>query len=123
MLAAAELLVKFDAELASSHHSFSQFVAAGRGPAVPSNQREPNRKLAWSWVKTHGIPFLDREFTTHFRTYFSGDWDVHWGYGILTHSRVGSRQLRHLMLSREVKWRERIGAFKAGSVNPLKCEG
>ncbi|CAJ1416515.1 unnamed protein product [Effrenium voratum] len=30
MLAAAELLVKFDAELASSHHSFSQFVAAGR---------------------------------------------------------------------------------------------
>ena len=23
------------------------------------------------------------EFTTHVRTYFSGDWDVHWGYGIL----------------------------------------
>ena len=22
------------------------------------------------------------EFTTHFRTYFSGDWDVQWGYGI-----------------------------------------
>ena len=22
---------------------------------------------------------------SHFRTYFSGDWDVHWGYGILTH--------------------------------------
>ena len=20
------------------------------------------------------------EFTAHFRTYFSGDWDVHWGY-------------------------------------------
>ena len=20
--------------------------------------------------------------TTHFRTYFSGDWDVHWGYGL-----------------------------------------
>ena len=27
-------------------------------------------------------------FTTHFRTYFSGDWDVHWGYGILTHGRM-----------------------------------
>ena len=25
------------------------------------------------------------EFTTHFRTYFSGDWDVHWGItGLLT---------------------------------------
>ena len=22
------------------------------------------------------------EFTTHFRTYFSGDWDVHWGYDL-----------------------------------------
>ena len=29
--------------------------------------------------------WLVGEFTTHFRTYFSGDWDVHWGYGVLTH--------------------------------------
>ena len=29
------------------------------------------------------------EFTTHFRTYFSGDWDVHRGYGILTHGHIG----------------------------------
>ena len=28
------------------------------------------------------------EFTTHFRTYFSGDWDVHWGYGVLTDGRM-----------------------------------
>ena len=26
--------------------------------------------------------------TTHVRTCFSGDWDVHWGYGILTHGHV-----------------------------------
>ena len=40
----------------------------------------------WLWVKTNGIPFwLVGEFTTYFRTYLSGDWDVHWGYGILTH--------------------------------------
>ena len=33
-----------------------------------------------------GIPlWLVGEFTTHFRTYLSGDWDVHWGYGISTH--------------------------------------
>ena len=35
----------------------------------------------WPWVSTNGIPFwLVGEFTTHFRTCFSGDWDVHWGY-------------------------------------------
>ena len=41
-----------------------------------------------------GIPFwLAGEFTTHFRTYFSGwiESDVHWGYGILTHGHVGGR--------------------------------
>ena len=35
----------------------------------------------WLWVKTNGIPFWDR-CTTHCRTYFSGDWDVHWGYDL-----------------------------------------
>ena len=30
-----------------------------------------------------GIPFwLVGEFTTHSRTYFSGDWDVQWGYDL-----------------------------------------
>ena len=34
-------------------------------------------------VKAHGIPFwLVGEFTTHFRTYFNGDWDAHWGYDL-----------------------------------------
>ena len=27
-----------------------------------------------------GSHFGVGEFTTHFRTYFSGDWDVHWGF-------------------------------------------
>ena len=32
----------------------------------------------WLWVKTVlGSDFGVGEFTTHFRTYFSGDWDVH----------------------------------------------
>ena len=26
--------------------------------------------------------------TTHFRGHFSGDWDVHWGYGLLTHTHI-----------------------------------
>ena len=34
-------------------------------------------------VKTNGVPFwLVGEFTTHFRTHFSWDWDVHWGYDL-----------------------------------------
>ena len=37
------------------------------------------------------VPFQDR-CTTHFRTYFSGDWDVHWGYGVLTHGHMGLSQ-------------------------------
>ena len=36
----------------------------------------------WLWVKANGIPFWAGEFTTHFRTYFSGDWHVHWGQPI-----------------------------------------
>ena len=34
---------------------------------------------------------------SHFRVgalvYFSGDWDVHWGYGVLTHSHMGFGQV------------------------------
>ena len=29
-----------------------------------------------------GSHFGVGEFTAHFRTYSSGDWGVHWGYGI-----------------------------------------
>ena len=25
--------------------------------------------------------------------YFSGDWDVHWGYGLLTHGQIGADTL------------------------------
>ena len=36
----------------------------------------------WLWIKTHEIPFGVGEFTTHFRAYLSGDWDVHCGYDL-----------------------------------------
>ena len=35
-----------------------------------------------------GSHFGVGEFTTHFRTYLREDWDVHWGYGILTHGHL-----------------------------------
>ena len=35
------------------------------------------------------IPFwVVGEFTTLFGAYSSGDWDVHWGYEILTHGHI-----------------------------------
>ena len=34
------------------------------------------------------------ESTTHFRNYFHGAWDVHWGYVIWTHGQMGLRQNR-----------------------------
>ena len=37
-----------------------------------------------------GSHFGVGEFTTHFSTYVSGDWDVHWGYGLLNHGHVAS---------------------------------
>ena len=38
-------------------------------------------------------PILVGRCTTHFRTYFSGDWDVHWGLtGVLTHSHMAVGQ-------------------------------
>ena len=30
--------------------------------------------------------------TTHFRTSFGGDWDVHWGYGVLTHGHMAKKE-------------------------------
>ena len=54
-------------------------------PNAPSEAHVPVYK--WLWVKTNGIPFWGR-CTTHFRTNFSQDWDVHWGYGILTHGQI-----------------------------------
>ena len=45
-----------------------------------------------------GIPFwLVGEFTTHFRAFFRGDWDVHWGYGILTRGHILSRYICSLV--------------------------
>ena len=38
------------------------------------------KKIGCGCQDRFGMPFwLVGEFTTNFRTYFSGDWDVHWG--------------------------------------------
>ena len=54
-------------------------------------------EIGWPWVNksTPMVPCWGR-CTTHFRTYFCGDWDVHGGYGVLTHSQVPCTTLRGL---------------------------
>ena len=66
----------------------ARHLAERRDLAMGENRLAQGDVLIWLRVKTNGIPFWGR-CTTHFRTYFSGDWDVHWGYGILTHGRLG----------------------------------
>ena len=47
----------------------------------------------WPWVKTVlGSHFGIGEFTTHFRTYFSGDWDVHRGHGSSEHAPLPAKE-------------------------------
>ena len=49
--------------------------------------------IKWLWLSSRfGTPFwkMVGEFTTHFRTCFSGDWDVHWGCGLLTYGQIGN---------------------------------
>ena len=36
----------------------------------------------WLWFKTNGTILRGFRYATHFRTYLSGDWDVHWGYDL-----------------------------------------
>ena len=52
-------------------------------------------------VKTFWDPILVGRCTTHFRSYFSGDWDVHWGYGILTKGHVGNRGVDRFLRCQE----------------------
>ena len=51
--------------------------------------------------KPMGSHFGVGEFTTHFRTYFRGDWDVHWGYGSQMFGDAAGLQVR---LASEIAW-------------------
>ena len=57
-----------------------------------------------------GSHFGVGEFTTHFRTYFSGDWDVHWGYGLLTPGHLYA-SIHHTSASVENRQRLALPSF------------
>ena len=53
-------------------------MCEGRGRSISRFQG-----TIWPWVNTKmGSHCGVGEFTAHFRTYFRGDWDVHWGYDL-----------------------------------------
>ena len=53
-------------------------------PTAPGPAESPRltSQLAVVVKTVLGSHFGVGDFTTHFRTYFSGDWDVHWGYDL-----------------------------------------
>ena len=57
-----------------------------------------------------GIPFWGFRCTTHLRAYFSGDWDVHWGYGVLTHGHMYTSVYIYIMYIM-------LGGFKVKSTD------
>ena len=58
-----------------------------RKALVSACGRRPEGKRRFGCGSKPMVPFWGR-CTTHFKTYFSGDWDVHWGYGSLTHGHL-----------------------------------
>ena len=71
----SELGGPFGANMCRVQLRAAQFT---RCPALPRNS--PNPTLG----QNRWDPILGDWCTTNFRTYFSGDWDVYWGYEILT---------------------------------------
>ena len=67
----------------------------------------------WLWVKTNGTIF--GVGAPPILVYFSGDWDVQWGHGTLTHSHVAIPGSRTLIDS--IERPESMEAI----VNPLCC--
>ena len=71
----------------------------GVGTLVSTKRKASPRQAAIAEMAVVVKTVLGHHFggfrcTTHFRTYFSGDWDVHWGYDLdfdpfaeLSHSR------------------------------------
>ena len=56
---------------------------ASASEASPSSRYPTQPSTNWLWLsKPMGSHF---GVGTHFRTYFSGDWDVHWGYDLDFH--------------------------------------
>ena len=66
--------------------------ALGCGEPSRFKRTEPKNDHMAVVVKTVlGSHFGIGEFTNHFRTYLSGDWDVHWGHGHLDFGPDGFR--------------------------------
>ena len=103
--------------LSGSLSSSESWRRLGHGPANKACLQPP--RLV---VKTVlGYDFGVGEFTTHVRTYFSGDWDVRWGYGILTHGQVSSLCVHCLNLCalRGVPWSGILSLLEHPAIHKL----
>ena len=67
----------------------SQSCQFGAGPKTTRPEPAPGTGLpVWPWFKVQNQWYHFGIGAPPILVYFSGDWDVHWGYGVLTHGRV-----------------------------------
>ena len=62
-----------------------------RGPPPFETKVRHTQIHKWLWVKTNGSHF--GAGPPPILVYFGGDWDVHWGYGILTRGQIAATDL------------------------------
>ena len=55
--------------------------------------------------------------------YFSGDWDVHWGYGVLTHGHISWRNLASISAGAESLEPGPLGAEPASLLDAHRHDG
>ena len=82
---------------ARSPENFASRASGGKRPGPVSSAMNTDffwvgrvPLLKWQWLSKPTVPFWGR-CTIYFRTYFSGDWDVHSGYRVLTHVQIDYR--------------------------------
>ena len=92
-------------------HSGTVRFAAGAGMALTS---EIGRAVGQNQWYHFGVGALTL-------VYFSGDWDVHWGYGLLTHDHIGRLTIGRTIVQAFV--RERSPKESANGLFSRKTEG
>ena len=81
--------VRGDGRHGALPHGFRGGAGSQAGPASCPGVSVWGGGFKWLWwSKPIWDPMLVGEFTTQNGTDFSGDWDVYWEYGVLTHGEI-----------------------------------
>ena len=79
---------------------------------MAAGQVESVSRANWPWLSTPMGSHFGGKCTTHVRNYLSGDWDVHWGYGVLTHSQLGATLAKALKWANDLSTHQNPGKWR-----------